>query len=103
MAHSSKTPAKDDQIHPVSRRFLFLGDPKFIDNFIWLPVVGLAITIMGGLMFPFKEGHLAPWDFFASWAIIGFVAYSFVVLSAGPLFRWLSRDESYYGEGGDDD
>ena len=103
MANKHDIPANDDNIHPVSRRFLFLGDHKFIDNFIWLPVVGLAITIMAGLIYPFKEGHAAPWDFFASWAIIGFVAYSFVVLSAGPLFKLLARDESYYGEGGEDD
>ena len=102
MAHKKIDP-KDDDIHPLSRKFLFLGEQKFIDNFIWLSIVGLAITIPLGLYYKFDPHHMAPWDFFASWAIIGFVAYSFVVLSAGPLFRLLSRDESYYGEGNDND
>jgi len=43
--------------------------------------------------------HPAPWDFGFSWAVIGFVAYSVVVLSAEPLFRLLARGEDYYAEG----
>ncbi len=103
MAHehptsSSDQPACDDQIHPFARPFLWLGDQKVIDSFIWIPILGLAITIMGAFIYPFDPHHKAQWDFFASWAIIGFVAYSFVVLSAYPLFRWLARPEDYYGE-----
>ena len=82
----------------MSRKFLWLGDQKFIDNFIWLSVIGLAVTIPLGLLYPFEDKYKAPWDFFASWAIIGFVAYSFVVLSAEPLFRLLARKENYYDE-----
>ncbi len=103
MAKHENAPANDEDIHPLSRKLLFLGDHKFIDNFIWLPIIGLVITVMAGFIYPFPEGYAAPWDFFASWAILGFIAYSFVVLSAGPLFKLLARDESYYGEGGDDD
>lgn len=88
----------DDYIHPFARKFLFLGEERVIESFIWLPVVGLAVTIPLALLYPFEEGHKAPWDLFPSWAIIGFVAYAFVVLSAEPLFRLLARKENYYGE-----
>lgn len=100
-----KIDPKDDDIHPLSRHFLFLGEKKTKENFIWLPILGMVITVMCGLIpkFKFDPHHMAPWDFFASWAVIGFIAYSFVVFSADPLFRLLSRDENYYGEGDDDD
>ncbi len=83
--------------HPLSVPFLWLGRKSVQDNFIYIPLAGLIITIALGLVFPPK--HAAPWDFFASWAVIGFVAYSFVVLSAEPLFKFLSRPEDYYGPG----
>lgn len=85
------------QIHPAAVPFLFLGKSSVQRNFIWLPVIGLIITI--GLGFVYHHKHPAPWDFFGSWAVIGFLAYSFVVLSAEPLFRLLSRDEDYYEDG----
>lgn len=85
------------QIHPAAVPFLWLGRPSFQRNFIWIPVTGLLITIVLGFVYHHK--HPAPWDFFASWAVIGFLAYSFVVLSAEPLFRLLSRPEDYYEDG----
>jgi len=103
----AKTPAtetheaSDAYIHPFAKKFLFLGDQKVIDSFIWLPVIGLAVTIPLGILYSFDPKHMAPWDFFASWAIIGFVAYTFVVLSARPLFKLLARKENYYGDGSD--
>lgn len=102
MAHDHDT-ASDENIHPVSKKFLWLADKKVVDGFIWLPVIGLVITVMAAFLYPFDPHHKAPWDFFASWGIIGFLAYSFVVLSAEPLFKLLSRPEDYYGEGSDDE
>jgi len=84
------------QIHPYAKPFLFLGKENVKRNFIWFPVVGLIIVSIMGFFFPPK--HPAPWDFGFSWAVIGFVAYSVVVLSAEPLFRLLARSEDYYGE-----
>jgi len=101
--HDHDTVHDDESIHPLSRKLMFLGDHKFIDNFIWLIIVGLAVTTVLGLVYPFDPSHKAPWDFFASWSIIGFLAYSFVVLSAEPLFKLLARREDYYDEGGEDD
>jgi len=89
---------EDEYIHPFAKKLLWLANDKVVKGFIWLPILGLAITIPLALLYPFDEGHKAPWDFFASWGIIGFAAYSFVVLSAEPLFRLLARRENYYGE-----
>ncbi len=88
----------DEHVHPFARRFLWLADEKIVKGFYLLPVVGLAVTIPLALYYDFPEGKLAPWDFFASWGIIGFLAYTFVVLSARPLFAFLAREENYYGE-----
>lgn len=85
--------------HPFAVPFLWLGNQKVIDNFIWLPVLGMIAMIGLGLVY--KPKHPAPWDVIpGSWAIIGFVAYSFIVLCAKPLTALLARPEEYYGEGG---
>ncbi len=84
--------------HPMSVPFLWLGRQSTIKNFMWLPIAGMVICTALGLIYP--PHHKAPWDFFGSWSVIGFVAYSIVVFSAGPLFKLLARDEDYYGEGG---
>jgi len=93
-------PEKQDDIHPAARPFLFLGSLKTRRNFIWLPLVGMIICIILGVMYPQK--HPLPYEKYipGSWAIYGFIAYSLIVLSANTLFKFLGRDESYYGEGG---
>lgn len=89
-----------DDIHPVSKKFLWLANPKVKRNFIWFTVAGLVLTVIFGYFVPTK--HPAPWEFgvlyAVSFGVIGFVAYSIVVFSAWPLFRALSRPENYYGE-----
>lgn len=103
MAQDHDTP-NDDNIHPVSKKFLWLASPKVVSGFIWLPVIGLVICFMAQFIYPFKKGHMAPWEIIpGSWAIIGFIAYTFVVLSADPIFKLLSRKEDYYGEGTGDE
>lgn len=84
------------EAHPLAVPFLWLGNEKIIKNFIYVPLIGLILFSVLGYMYPLY--HPAPWDFFASYAVIGFVAYSFVVLMAWPLFKLLARDENYYGE-----
>jgi len=88
-----------EKMHPLSRKLIWLGDPKVKRNFMYLPIIGMIIMIGLGIVFPMDDKHKAPWDFFGSWALIGFFAYSFVVFSAAPLFKLLSRGEDYYGEG----
>lgn len=85
------------QIHPLAVPFLFLGRESFKRKFMWLPIIGLIISV--GLGFVYTPKHLEPWHFFGSWAVIGFLSYTFVVLAAEPLFKLLARGEDYYDDG----
>lgn len=92
------------EIHPLSRKLLWLADPKVKNRFVWVSVIGLIITVLLSFVFPNK--HPGPWEpgllSVISYGVIGAGAYTIVVLSAAPLFNWLSRDENYYGEGDTD-
>jgi len=86
-------------IHPFAKPFLFLGKESVKRSFMWLPLVGIIVTVILGIMYPLK--HPAPWEVFpGSWAVFGFIAYSLIVFAAPALFKVLARDENYYGEGG---
>jgi len=84
------------EAHPAAVPFLWLGSKKTQRNFIYIPLVGMIVFSILGFFYPVSKP--APWDFGFSYTVIGFVGYSFVVLSAWPLFRLLSRPENYYGE-----
>ena len=87
-------------IHPAARPFLFLGKESVKKNFIWFPLIGMIICVIIGVFYP--QAKALPIEKYipGSWAIYGFVAYSLIVLSANSLFKFLGRDENYYGEGG---
>lgn len=93
-----------DDIHPAARPFLFLGKTSVKRNFIWVPLIGMIVATVLGMLHPQK--HPAPWEMIGdtpipgSWAIFGFLAYSFIVFMAPVLFKLLARPEDYYGEGG---
>jgi len=85
------------EAHPLAVPFLFLGRKSVQDNFIWVAVIGLIVTVILGFMHPLH--HPAPFDVIpGSWAWIGFLSYTFLVLCAKPLFKLLARPETYYGE-----
>ena len=87
-------------IHPAARPFLFLGKESVKKNLIWFPLIGMIICVIIGVFYP--QAKALPIEKYipGSWAIYGFVAYSLIVLSANSLFKFLGRDENYYGEGG---
>ena len=86
--------------HPLSRKFAFLAKPKVRRNFIWVPLAVLVVSIaLGPWGMDYLRGHsdyMSPWEFFASWAVWGFLSYSFVVLMARPLFALLAKPEGFY-------
>ncbi|MBC6403227.1 MAG: hypothetical protein GDA39_00620 [Hyphomonadaceae bacterium] len=94
----------DDKIHPAARYLMWTANSGVVRNFIRFALGGVTLFFLLQFVFPFTDPkHMAPWDHVpGAWAVIGFVSYCIVVLSAGPLFRWLSRPEDYYGEGGTD-
>ena len=109
----AKTPKKENstlseaqlkeraEAHPLAVPFLWLGNHNVQKKFIYVPIVGTILFSILGYFYPLH--HPAPWDIVPmSYAIFGFLAYSFVVVCAWPLFKLLARDEDYYGEGGDD-
>lgn len=99
--HSGPTlEAREAEIHPVARKFLWLASPRVKNRFMWFTVAGLIVT--AALMLAYPNKHPAPWEqgiwYILTYGVIGAGAYTIVVLSAAPLFKLLSRDENYYGE-----
>ncbi len=99
MSDDVKTEHAAEGVHPFAKPFLFLGKEGVKRNFMWIPLLGIIITTVLGIMHPQK--HPSPIDIVpGSWAIFGFIAYSLIVFAAPILFKVLGRDENYYGEGG---
>ena len=106
--HAPMTPEQErayeretrDTLHPAARPFQWLGREKVKRNFIWIPLVGMILSTIFGVLHPSK--YPAPWEKFGdfvvpgSWAIFGFLAYSTIVFAAPVLFRLLGRAEGFY-------
>ena len=93
-----REPTDFENWHPFARRFAFLAKPRTRRNFVWLFALGLAVTsVLGFFVTPKKY---APWDFFASWSLWGFLSYCTVVLMSWPMFRLTARKPGYYNETG---
>ncbi|MCG8440575.1 MAG: hypothetical protein MI723_02085 [Caulobacterales bacterium] len=90
-------PAKpdDDDVHPLSRRFLFVDSKGFRNGvnvalgaaFLGLIAVDLVVHRHGYFDFEMLTGF---------YALYGFIAFSFVVIMGWPLRRLLGRKETYY-------
>jgi hypothetical protein len=89
-------------IHPAARPFLWLGSHKVQHNFIWL-IGALALAFVAADFFIHRHGHFEWEKIHGSYAIFGFLAFTFVVLMGWPLRKLTGRDESYYGDGDQDD
>ncbi len=100
MTDRSSVDHSAEGVHPAAKPFLFLGNENVKRRFIWIPLIGMLICIVLGMLYPQK--HPLPIEKYipGSWAVYGFLAYSFIVFCAPVLFKLLGRDESYYGEGG---
>lgn len=92
----------DDRIHPLARRVLFIDSPAFGRGF--LVVLAIAAVVLAVVDLFHHRHTLFSWDGFPGFhALFGFCAFSFVVIMGWPLRQLLSRPETYYGEGDEDD
>lgn len=94
----------DDRVHPLSRRLKFIEAPGF-GRMLMFAFGAAAIAL--ALVDVFHHRHHYAFDFEelirGFHGLYGFAAFSFVVIMGWPLRALLSRPESYYGEGEEDD
>ncbi|WP_051122716.1 hypothetical protein [Euryhalocaulis caribicus] len=90
-------------IHPVSRYFLFLDDPK-VRTLISFGVIAVAVILLVADFFVSRHAYdyVAFSETNGFYAIYGFIGFAFVVLMGWPLRALLGRSEDYYGEPDDD-
>jgi len=92
----------DDRVHPLARRVAFIDSPAF--GQVFLVVLAIASVALALVDLIHHRHVLFSWDGFPGFhALFGFGAFTFVVLMGWPLRMLLSRPESYYGEGDEDD
>ncbi len=81
-----------------NKKHYWLDQPRNINRIVyalWLICAGLLIAEF----FYHKHPHFG-WDgWFGFYALFGFVAYCFIVLTAKGLRRLIRRDEDYYSDG----
>ena len=91
-----REPIDVENWHPLARVFKTLARPRTRRNFMWFFLTGLVVTSLLGLVVTPKK--YAPWDFFASWSLWGFLSYVTVVLMSWPMFRLTARRVNFYGD-----
>lgn len=94
--------AREDGIHPFARPFLFLDDTR-ARNIISMIVLALAAILLLVDLFISRHDYLHFAETRTFYALFGFAAFAFAVLSGWPLRVLLGRKEDYYGEPDDDD
>lgn len=95
---SESTDEKDDRAHPLGRKLLFLENDTNLKRII----VGLAIFC--ALLFladPILHRHdkFAEAETWGFYALAGFAAFSFIIISTKYLQMLIGRREDYYGDG----
>ena len=96
--HSAE--AESVRLSPLAR-LLGLLDPKPVRRAMWI-VLGLAAIGLGVVDVIHHRHEIAEAEGLPGfYAVFGFLAFTFVVLSGWVLRRVLSRPETYYGEDGD--
>lgn len=93
---------KDADVHPVARRLSFLEAASFPRRL----TIGLAagFIVLAGVDVVHRRHALFSWEgIWGFHAVYGLAAFTFVVLMGWPLRRLLSRPETYYGEGDEND
>lgn len=95
MAHDSSSEPKDDNLPPLAKRFLWADSPVSVGTLI----KGLAVLCVVLFVFDlFYHRHAyAPGEGLPGfYAVVGFVAFTGIVLGAKQLRRLILRNENYY-------
>ena len=90
--------APDAPIHPLGRKLTWVEK----DGNILLLIRGLGVLCLLLALADFfvkRKPYFAVEGWFTFYAVIGFVAFSFIVLSTKALKRVLYRPEDFYGDG----
>ncbi len=73
----------------------WLDNPKNVSKLVYLLVAACILSVLADFVWS-RHGHFSFEEIPAFYAVYGFVAYCFIVLSAKQLRRILKRDENYY-------
>ncbi len=97
-----RKPDRKADIHPAARPFMWLLSEPVRKGFMY--VVGLGALVFAGLDYVIpRHAHFGFEHIKGFFALFGFVAFSFVVLSGWPLRALTGRPEDYYPESREDD
>lgn len=93
----------DDDMHPISRAlFGWVGIPGIGKILFWAMAAVSAVLIVLDLVIE-RHSHFGIEGMTGFYGLVGFAAFTFVVLTGWPLGRFLRRDENYYGDADDDE
>jgi hypothetical protein len=99
---SRKSKEAADEIHPVSRLFLWVEKPAV--HSIFLIFLGIASFGLGALDFVHHRHEYVDWaEWHGFYAWFGFSGFSLAVLTGWPLRKLIGRPEDYYEKAAGDD
>lgn len=70
-------------------------NPTVVKRIVYAVYIICAVLILVDLFYH-KHGHFTFEGWFGFYALFGFIAYVFIVLSATQLRKLIKRDEDYY-------
>jgi len=73
----------------------WLDHPKNVDKIFYALIAVCVLSVLADFIWS-RHGHFDFEEIPGFYAIYGFIAYCFIVLSAKQLRRILKRDENYY-------
>jgi len=91
-----------ENVHPISRYFLWLDTPIARKAPFWIFGAGALVLLGAEYLHPMHS--VSNYDgIFGFYELEGFFGFSLAVLMGWPLRKLLGRKEDYYDQDGDDD
>lgn len=98
----SDAPENKNDIHPVSRRFLWLDKAWAREAPFWIFLV-LALGLLSVEFVHHRHGYSQIEESFGFYVWMGFFGFCFAVLMGWPLRALLSKPADYYERGAEDE